>query len=233
MRKKKKKEFSLLMPTIYFSILLVITTIVYFTKVANKEYEKIGLDNITYVSNSILNRSIPVVNISDVLKSPVVENIPIVRFFYDSNSDLSKKEKYIVYYEGRYYYNKDDENEMKEQSIVYYEGTYMPNTGIDYANSEVFDVFAMYDGTVIDINDDELLGKTVKIKHNNELISVYQGIDNIEIKVGDIVFTGSKIATSGKSKINSGLGESLHFEIYKSGVSINPENVINHKISDI
>ena len=211
MRKKKKKEFSLLMPTIYFSILLVITTIVYFTKVANKEYEKIGLDNITYVSNSILNRSIPVVNISDVLKSPVVENIPIVRFFYDSNSDLSKKEK----------------------SIVYYEGTYMPNTGIDYANSEVFDVFAMYDGTVIDINDDELLGKTVKIKHNNELISVYQGIDNIEIKVGDIVFTGSKIATSGKSKINSGLGESLHFEIYKSGVSINPENVINHKISDI
>lgn len=199
------------MPTIYFSILLVITTIVYFTKVANKEYEKIGLDNITYVSNSILNRSIPVVNIPDVLKSPVVENIPIVRFFYDSNSDLNKKEK----------------------SIVYYEGTYMPNTGIDYANSEVFDVFAMYDGTVIDINDDELLGKTVKIKHNNELISVYQGIDNIEIKVGDIVFTGSKIATSGKSKINSGLGESLHFEIYKSGVSINPENVINHKISDI
>ena len=211
MSKKKKKEFSLLMPTIYFSILLVITTIVYFTKVANKEYEKIGLDNITYVSNSILNRSIPVVNIPDVLKSPVVENIPIVRFFYDSNSDLSKKEK----------------------SIVYYEGTYMPNTGIDYANGEAFDVFAMYDGTVVDINDDELLGKTVKIKHNNELISVYQGIDNIEIKVGDIVFTGSKIATSGKSKINSGLGESLHFEIYKGGVYINPENVINHKISDI
>lgn len=211
MNKKDKKEFSLLVPTIYLLILFVVTTIVYFTKKESSNYEKIGLDNITYVSNAILNRSIPVVSIPDVIKSPVEENIKIVRYFYDSKSDLNRK----------------------ENSLVYYEGNYMPNTGVDYANSETFDVLVVYDGTVIDVSEDELLGKTVKIKHNNELISVYQGIDNIETKVGDIVFTGQKIASSGKSKINNELGEALHFEVYKSGVYINPLEVINKKIGDI
>ena len=206
----KKKEFSLLIPTIYLLILFVITTVVYFTKKAYN-YDTIGLDNITFVSNGILNRSIPVVSIPDIIKAPVSDNITISRYFYDSDSDISKKEK----------------------SIVFYENTYMPNTGIDYTNTDIFDVMSIYDGTVIDVSEDELLGKTVKIRHNNELISVYQGIDNIEVKEGDIVFTGSKIATSGISKINKDLGNHLHFEIYKSGIYINPEKVINNKIGDI
>ena len=109
----------------------------------------------------------------------------------------------------------------------------MPNTGVDYKDDKVFDVLSIYDGTVIDIDEDELLGKTIKIRHNNELISVYQGVDNIEVEKGTIVFTGQKIATSGKSKINKDLGESLHFEIYKSGIYINPDTVFNHKIGDI
>lgn len=211
MNKKKKKEFSLLIPTICLLVLFVITTIVYFTSRVDNYYKNIDLDNITYVSNGILNRSIPIINIADTIKMPVADNIKIVRYFYDSA--LTQEEK--------------------EKSILYYEGTYMPNTGIDYANDVTFDILAVYDGTVVDIEEDELLGKTVKIRHNNELISVYQGIDNIEVKEGDMVFTGSKIATSGKSKINNELGESLHFEIYKSGNYINPLAVINKKLGDI
>lgn len=211
MNKKKKKEFSLLIPTICLLVLFVITTIVYFTSRKDNYYKNIDLDNITYVSSGILNRSIPIINIADTIKMPVVENIKIARYFYDSNSTLEEKEK----------------------SILYYENKYMPNTGIDYSDEKVFDVLAVYDGTVVDIDEDELLGKTVKIRHNNELISVYQGIDNLEVKKGDMVFTGSKIATSGKCKINNELGESMHFEIYKSGVYINPLNVINKKIGDI
>lgn len=211
MNKKKKKEFSLLIPTICLLVLFVITTIVYFTSRVDNYYKNIDLDNITYVSNGILNRSIPIINIADTIKMPVADNIKIVRYFYDSAATQEEKEK----------------------AILYYEGTYMPNTGIDYANDVIFDVLAVYDGTVVDIEEDELLGKTVKIRHNNELISVYQGIDNIEVKEGDMVFTGSKIATSGKSKINNELGESLHFEIYKSGNYINPLTVINKKLGDI
>ena len=211
MNKKKKKEFSLLIPTIFLLVLFVITTIVYFTSRVDNYYKNIDLDNITYVSNGILNRSIPIINIADTIKMPVADNIKIVRYFYDSAATQEEKEK----------------------AVIYYKNTYMPNTGIDYANDVTFDILAVYDGTVVDIEEDELLGKTVKIRHNNELISVYQGIDNIEVKKGDMVFTGSKIATSGKSKINNELGESLHFEIYKNGNYINPLTVINKKLGDI
>ena len=211
MNKKKKKEFSLLIPTIFLLVLFVITTVVYFTSRVDNYYKNIDLDNITYVSNGILNRSIPIINIADTIKMPVADNIKIVRYFYDSAATQEEKEK----------------------AVIYYKNTYMPNTGIDYANDVTFDILAVYDGTVVDIEEDELLGKTVKIRHNNELISVYQGIDNIEVKKGDMVFTGSKIATSGKSKINNELGESLHFEIYKNGNYINPLTVINKKLGDI
>ena len=208
----KNKEHYLVIPTIYLLVLFLITSLVYFTKKTLSNYEVIGLDNITYVSNSIFNRSIPIVSIQDIINSPVGDkDIKIGRYFYEANSDL----------------------ETKEKSIVFYEGTYMPNTGVDYMNSDPFDVLSVYDGTVVDVEEEELLGKTVKIRHNSELISVYQGIDNVEVKKGDVVFTGQKIATSGKSKINKDLGESLHFEIYKDGVTINPINCINKKIGDI
>lgn len=208
---KKEKNF-LVIPTIYLLVLFLITSLIYFTKKTLNNYEEIGFDNITYVSSGIFNRSIPIINIPDTIKSPVTDtNVKIARYFYEAESDLAKKEK----------------------SIVFYEDIYMPNTGIDYVGSNVFDVLAVYDGTVVDVLDDELLGKTVKIRHNSELISVYQGVNDIEVKKGDVVFTGQKIATSGKSKINKDLGESMHFEIYKDGVTINPEKCLEQKIGDI
>ena len=207
----KKKDKSLVIPTIYLLILFLITLGVYFTRKYYGYYESIDLDNITYVSGGIFNRSIPIISVSDTLKSPVSEDIPVKRFFY----------------------NKDDTIENKSKAIVYYEGTYMPNTGIDYALENPFDVLVVYDGTVIDVTDDELLGKTVKIRHNSNLISVYQGIDNVEVQNGDTVFTGQRIATSGVSKINKSLGNSLHFEIYKDGITINPLDCVDKKLGDI
>ena len=208
----KKKKHSLVIPTIYLLVLFLITSLVYFTKKAFDTKGEIGLDNITYVSSAIFNRSIPIVNIQDTVKSPITsDNVEIARYFYDQKSDLTKKEK----------------------SIVFYENTYMPNTGIDYISKDVFDVLAIYDGTVVDVVNDELLGKTVKIRHNGELISVYQGLDNVEVKKGDVIFTGQKIATSGTSKINKELGNHLHLEIYKDGITIDPEGCIDKKIGDI
>ena len=208
----KKEAKSLFLPTLYILFLFVLTSGVYFTKKTYDNYDNIDLGNITYVSNGIFDRSIPIVNIPDKIKSPIEgDDVKIGRYYYDKNNDI----------------------DMKEKSIVYYENTYMPNTGIDYISQNIFDVLVIYDGTVVDIEDNELLGKTVKVRHNNELISVYQGLDNVEVKKGDVLFTGQKIATSGKSILNKDLGNHLHFEIYKNGQTINPLNCIDKKIGDI
>ncbi len=209
------KRKSLLIPTLYVLVLFVITVGVYFTKKSfdKKENEKL-FDNINFVSNTILNRSIPVINsVSDekIGKPFINESVKVAREYYDSN--LSDEEK--------------------EKAIVLYGNTFMQNTGIDYVMDDTFDVVSIYEGTVIDVMDDELLGKTVKIRHNSSFISVYQGLANIEVKKGDIVVTNQKIGTSGFSKLNESLGNHLHFEVYQDGKIINPNNVYNKKLGDI
>lgn len=209
------KSKSLLVPTLYVLVLFVITVGVYFTK---KEFDKKEddaiFDNITFVSNTILNRSIPVINSvnEEVIVKPFINDSVLVgRGFYDAS--LSDVEK--------------------EKALVLYGNTFMQNTGIDYVLNDTFDVIAVSSGTIVDIIDDELLGKTVKIRHNSSLVSVYQGLANIEVKKGDMVVTGQKIATSGFSKINESLGNHLHFEVYQNGKVINPSSIYDKKLGDI
>lgn len=205
------KRKSYVIPTIYLLILFTITAGAYFTReYYTKEVDNYG--NITFVSNSIFSRSIPIINIPDLIHNPYAIN------------DITI---------ARYYYNDEDDIEKKEKSIVYYDNTYMPNTGIDYIYSETFDVLVIYDGTVVDVSEDELLGKTVKVRHNSEIISVYQGLGEIEVNKGDILFQGQKIGLSGTNRINKELGNHLHFEIYKNGSTIDPLSCIDKKISDI
>ena len=134
---------------------------------------------------------------------------------------------------GRNFYDASLSDEEKANALVLYGNTYMQNTGIDYTSKEIFDVISVYEGTVVDVMEDELLGKTVKIRHNAELISVYQGLANVEVKKGDMVITGQKIATSGLCKLNENLGNHLHFEVYKNGKIINPTLVYEKKLGDI
>lgn len=207
------KGKSLFIPTMYLLMIFGLTISLYLAKEAYVDYEnKSENGKITYVSSGIFNRSIPVVNIEENISAPF------------SNQEVTI---------ARYFYNSDDPIEQQKKSIVFYDNVYMPNTGIDYNYEEQFDVLSIYSGTVIDVIENELMGKTVEIRHNNELISVYQGLDNIEVQKGDIVGFGSKIGTSGTSVINKDLGQHVHLEIYKNGEVINPINCIGKKIGDI
>ena len=109
----------------------------------------------------------------------------------------------------------------------------MPNTGVDYTNEENFEVVAILDGTVIDIKEDELLGKIVEIRHENEFVSSYAGLSEISVQKGETVTQGMKIGTSGTNKINESLGNHLHLEIYKNGINVDPLKVIGQKLGDL
>lgn len=208
------KSKSLFIPTIYLLMVFALTVSLYFAREAYLEYEdkEMANEKITYVSSIIFNRTIPVVNIEENITAP-----------------FSNQEVKIA----RYFYNSDDSLEQQEKSLVFYDGVYMPNTGVDYNHTEAFDVLSIYSGTVIDVKDNELMGKTVEIRHNNELISVYQGLDNVEVQAGDIVGFGDKLGTSGTSVINKELGQHIHLEIYKNGEVLDPIKCIGKKLGDI
>ena len=74
---------------------------------------------------------------------------------------------------GKYFYDYESTSEKQEDSIIVYQNTYMQNSGVDYVNDESFEVLSVLDGEVIAIEDNEVYGKLITIKHNDNLKTVY------------------------------------------------------------
>lgn len=131
---------------------------------------------------------------------------------------------------GKTYYDYQGKEEEQEKSINVHDNTYTQNTGIDYVSENIFDVIAILDGTVADVKDDQLLGKTIEIKHNTGYVSIYQSLSEINVKKGDIITQGQIIGKSGTNELDKELGNHLHFEIYDNGQAVNPNYYLNKEI---
>lgn len=198
-------------PVLYISLIFTVIVGLYFTSKSLKTDVDDTLKDITYVSNTILDNTLPVNKIDDVIINPyTVDDVKIARYFY----------------------NLEDDADRQKESIIYYNNTYMQSSGIDYVKNDSFDVVSILDGTIIDIKEDELLGKIVEIKHNNELVSSYAGLSIVNVQKGENVTKGMKIGISGTNRVNESLGNHLHFEIYQNGINVDPLKVIGKKIGD-
>lgn len=125
----------------------------------------------------------------------------------------------------------DSTKENQEKAIIVIDKTYIPNKGILYKNDQKFDVLSIYDGIVAEIGKDDLIGNFVKIKHDNNLVSIYKILDNINVKKGDYVKKGDKLGDSGTSPIEK--GNLLLFEIKIDNINVNPEDYYNKTIKEI
>jgi len=197
-------------PFLYLSLIFTLVLGLYFTSNALTNEVNDSLNDITYVSSVILNDVIPVINVSSTVINP----------YNDETVSISK-----------YFYNMEDDSERQKESLIYFDDTYMPNTGIDYISQNKFDVISILEGTVIDIKEDEILGKIVEIKHDNEIISSYGSLSEINVQKGEIVNQGVKIGVSGNNKITPE-GNNLHLEIYQNGLNIDPLKIIGKNIGD-
>jgi murein DD-endopeptidase MepM/ murein hydrolase activator NlpD len=111
-------------------------------------------------------------------------------------------------------------------------GDWRVHTGIDISAELGSDVIAVAGGTVTAIRNDHFFGKTIEITHDGGIISVYSNLSNdgISVKVGDKVNAGAKIGTVGDTSLTELADEAhLHFEIFVSGVSVNPLDYISEE----
>lgn len=131
------------------------------------------------------------------------------------------------------FYEKEDSKEKQQNSIIYYDGIYMQNSGVDYNADEQFDVLSALSGSVTNITDDALLGKTIEITSKDKITIMYQSLGDVLVKKGDTIMQGQTIAKSGTSSINSEIKNGLHIEIYKNGTVVNPENYIGKTIDSL
>ena len=153
--------------------------------------------------------------------TPVIASTNIIKPYKDKSVKLSRS-----------YYDKDSDEKTQENSIIFYGNTYMQNLGSEYSSSKEFDVLSVIDGTISNVTKDDTTLYTVEIKHDNDLVTIYEYLDSVNISAGDSIKKGDKIGVSGKSIVNNNDNYTLHFEVYHKGLSINPENLYTMKVED-
>lgn len=218
MKRRKLKKF--VVPTMYVASIAMLVASVYVIErlVNNAVFQN---EEVEEVEEVILNddydmdygvNDVPVINTEVVISRPYTNgNVKIVKNYYDYQGDAS----------------------VQENSIVYYGNTYMQNSGVDYGMDSDFEVVSILDGTVIDVIDDDIMGKTIKIKHSNDIISVYQSLGSVDVEKDSVVSQGMIIGKSGEANVSPELGNHLHFELYYQGEVVNPENYYDKLLSEL
>ena len=211
MNKTKLKK--VVVPAIYLVALLVFGTSMYLVqRVVNKQTFETN-EEMEYVDKEIVNDNIyvPVVVQTNIISKPYFNGeVTINKNFYD--------------------YNKTPEEQ--ENAIIFYENTYMQNSGVSYKFKEAFEVAAILDGTVIEVTNNEILGTTIKIRHENDLISTYQSLSETTVKVDDRVVRSQVIGKSGTCKLYNE-ESNLHFELIYQGKNVNPEEYYNKSTDEL
>lgn len=206
---KKVKLKPFVLPTIY-GILTISVVISLFLIGQNLLKTKIP---VTYITSSTITEDVePVISVPKTIQRPYHdEDIKILQNFYDKDSD----------------------KETQQNSLIFYEDTYLQNSGIDYGKETTFDVYGIYDGIVIDVIEDDILGNIVQVQHTNDIIASYQCLGSIKVNKNDTITSGQIIGTSGTCNISKNLGNHLHLEISNKGKMINPESVYDKKIEEL
>ena len=109
----------------------------------------------------------------------------------------------------------------------------MQNSGITYMSTEVFDINSILDGVVTEVGEDKTLGKYVKIRHSNDMISTYQSLSEVTVKKDDEVKQAQVIGKSGKNNINPENDNELQFELSYKGQYVNPDEYFDKKVQDL
>ena len=176
MTKRRLKKS--VVPFLYAMVAILFVGSIYLieTAISNNSFQQD--EDYDYVSETIFENETPVIN----------TEVTIVRPYNDSNVQIVKN-----------YYDYTGEAKDQENALIYHENMYLQNSGVAYAGTEDFDIVAILDGQVIDVKQDNLLGTIVQIKHDNDMISIYQSLADVSVKKDDVVTQGQIIGKSGTS----------------------------------
>jgi stage II sporulation protein Q len=100
-------------------------------------------------------------------------------------------------------------------------------------DDESFNVVASLSGTVTRVDEDAVLGNVIEVEHDKGIVTQYQSVKDIKVKVGQEVKQGQVLATAGQSLFNEKAGTHVHFEIRKDGIAVNPSDYFNKSLSTL
>ena len=113
-------------------------------------------------------------------------------------------------------------------------GEWRVHTGVDIECEEGASVYCTAPGTVSGVYFDPMLGMTVEVTHEGEVVSIYSNLDRTlpeSITVGATVEGGDVIGTVGDTSVSElGRDTHLHFAIRTKGVAVNPLDYLSDEV---
>ena len=102
------------------------------------------------------------------------------------------------------------------------------HNGIDLAAEAGANVHAAADGTVYTVYEDETMGYTVVIRHDDGYVTCYASLaENVAVAPGDKVTLGQKIGTVGNTALlESALGDHIHFSVTCNDEPVDPQKFL-------
>lgn len=193
------------------AFLLLFTGVFFIEKaIGNKNFD--NEEEYDYTTRTVVDDTIPVVNTEEKIIRPYTAGeVKVVKSFYDYQAEAASQQK----------------------AIIVHENTYLQNSGVSYGFEQTFDVVAILDGTVSKVKKDELLGNIIEITHDNEIISIYQSLSEVNVKENDVITQGQVIGKSGSSNMMADLGNQLYFELVVKGSIVNPENYYDKTVNEL
>ncbi|MCM1130473.1 MAG: M23 family metallopeptidase [Roseburia sp.] len=126
-------------------------------------------------------------------------------------------------------------DEELDAAVITTGGYFIESKGISYAKSDnsVFDVCSIYDGKVTSVEEDELDGVCVTIKHAADVVSIYSSLSNVSVKVNDTVKVGQVIGKASTSLADVEAGVHVHLEVKVNNAYVNPTTVFGKELSEV
>lgn len=126
------------------------------------------------------------------------------------------------------YYNQNGTEEEQAAAMVQYDNKFVPHTAIDLASKDgkAFDVKAAMSGEVTVAEQTPQNGYEINIKHPNGLVTVYQSLAELKVKVGDSVKQGDVLGTAGVSELEKNEGVHVHFAVKSNSQTVDPASLI-------
>lgn len=103
------------------------------------------------------------------------------------------------------------------------------HNGIDIAAETGAEVVAAADGEVYTVYEDEQMGMTVVIRHENGYVTKYASLSSeVSVSPGDTVEMGDVIGCVGSTALmETALGDHVHFSVTCNGEDVDPEAFMN------
>ena len=183
--------------------------------------------------------------------TPVVGDDPVVNPGDDDDDPTQKPEdpddnnpvdlpkaKFAVPVKGEYemvriFFDLSLSDEELVSAIISTGSHMIESKGVSYAKSDnsVFDVCSIYDGKVTSVEEDELDGVCVTIRHADGVESIYSSLSDVSVKVNDTIKLGQTIGKASTSLTDVEAGVHVHLEVKVNDAYVNPTTVFGKELS--